>query len=181
MSYSSICSLKVYLLRLVDCDDSVTCLAMGWATCFDFKQRQVFPFSPTNPGLLWDRLGSLSNGYKSFLWRRVKLHVMPRLNIHELLYPLCSYIFIAWYPLTTVFRYAAATKRSTREGSEDGVHIFSFPLIGASRSNSLRLTTPRPKHLSVTSVITWLSLRIYERNGKASGAECWEVPWKRWD
>jgi len=164
----------------VDCDDSVSCLDTGWTTCFDSRQRQGFPFSPTNLGLLWGRMGSLSNGSKSFLWRRVKLHVMPRLNIHERLYPLSSYIFIAWYPLTTVFRYAAATKRSPK-GSEDGVQIFSFPLIGASRSIPLRLTTPRPKPLSVTNVITWLSLQIYERNGKASGAECWEVPWKRWD
>jgi hypothetical protein len=90
---------------------------------------------------------------------------MPRLNIHELLYTLSSYIFIAWYPLTTVFRYAAATKRSPWEGAEDGVQIFSFPLIGASRSNSLRLTTLRRKYLSVTSDITRLSLQLYERNG----------------
>jgi len=106
---------------------------------------------------------------------------MPRLNIHELLYPLSSYIFLAWYPLTTVIRYVAATKRSPMEGAEDGVQIFSYPLIVASRSNSLRLTTLRPKHLSATSVITRLSLQIYERNGKAIGAECWEVPWKRGD
>ena len=53
---------------------------------------------------------------------------MPRLNIHELLYPLSSYIFIAWYPPTTVFRYAAATKRSPRERVKDGFQIFSFPL-----------------------------------------------------
>jgi len=181
MSYSSVCSLKVYLLHLVDCDDSVTCLATGWTTCFDSRQRQGFPFSPPKLGLLWGLLGSLSNGSKTFLWRRVKLRVMTRLNIHELLYTLSSYIFIAWYPLTTVFRYAAATKRSPWEGAEDGVQIFSFPLIGASRSNSLHLTTLRRKYLSVTSDITRLSLQTYEWNGKAIGAECWEVPWKRWD
>lgn len=63
-------------------------------------------------------------------------------------------MFIAWYPLTTLFRYTAATKRSPRESAEDGVQIFSVPLIVASRFNSFRLMSLRPKHLSVTSVFT---------------------------
>ena len=134
-------------------------LGYGLDDRFRFQEATGLSFSPPNPGLLWGLFGSLSNGSKSFLWWRVKLHVMPRLNFHEPLYLFSLYIFITWYPLATLFRYTDTTKLNPREGAEDGLQICSFPRIVASRSISLRPTSLRPKHLSVTNVNTLLSLQ----------------------